>query len=81
MAAPLTPRQQQCLDFLRSEQEETGALPKQIVVASALSISTSRVASLLHQLAHRGWIEYQANKRGLRDGRYARLLDPTEVRP
>lgn len=73
---PLTPRQQQLLEYLRHKISAGQGAPSLRQAAEELGVSHSAVASLLQTLQEKGWIQ--------REGRYSRtiaLLDDALAQP
>ena len=68
---PLTPRQREFFDYLRSRMEAGQDAPSLRAAAEDLGVSHTAVAGLLQTLQDKGWLR--------REGRYSRslvLLDP-----
>ena len=68
---PLTPRQREFFDYLRSRMEAGQDAPSLRAAAEELGVSHTAVAGLLQTLQDKGWLR--------REGRYSRslvLLDP-----
>ena len=68
---PLTPRQREFFDYLRSRMEAGQDAPSLRTAAEELGVSHTAVAGLLQTLQDKGWLR--------REGRYSRslvLLDP-----
>ena len=62
----LTPRQKEFFEYLRKQAREHDGVPSLRKAAEDLGISHTAVASMLHTLQEKGWIQ--------RDGRYSRTI-------
>ncbi len=64
--APLTEKQKRFLTYLKGKLADSGYTPSLRQAAAELGISHTAVASLLHTLEQKGWLQ--------RDGRYSRTI-------
>lgn len=59
----LTPRQSECLEFLRACQKAGEIMPTYRQIAAHLGITKSNVHRLVHALADRGYVRFLPNHR------------------